>query len=397
MTATLSSSAAIREHNLAAVLAALRESRPASRSELAARTRLSKPTVGAALRTFRSSGLVREYGRTTGHRGPTAALYDLVSDAVLVLGVDIGARHVRWLLADLDGHPVEEATIALDRPRLEDVLDAIRAIATTLAAHSRRIELVVVGSPGIVDPATGRIGAAPNIADWEGIAAEAVLADAFRLPVRIENDVNLAALGEQAGGAGREVESFAYLNVGSGLGAGIVLNGHLHRGARGAAGEVGFLPVGDDPFAAAEGGQAGAMERRLSSGGILDEAERLAPTTSTALAPPFDVRALFDAAAVGDELGRAVVKHAVREVAVCVAGVMSVVDLELVLLGGGIGASEGLLLADVRSALAHLIPAPPRIERATLGERAVLTGAIAVALAGARVTMIRRFVARPES
>ena len=90
-------------------------------------------------------------------------------------------------------------------------------------------------------------------------------------------------------------------------------------------------------------------------------------------------------------------KHAVREVAVCVAGVMSVLDVELVLLGGGIGASEGLLLADVRSALAHLIPAPPRIERATLGERAVLTGAIAVALAGARVTMIRRFVARPES
>src|SRR4051812_27558122 len=349
MTATVPTSTAIREHNLAAVLAAVRESRPASRSELAARTRLSKPTVGAALRTFRGSGLVREYGRTTGHRGPAAALYDLVADAVLVLGVDIGARYVRWLLADLDGNPVQEATIALGRPRLEDVLEAVREIATTLADRSRRIELVVVGSPGIVDPATRRVGGAPNIADRGGIAAEAVLADALGLPVRIENDVNLAALGEQAQGAGRKVESFTYLNVGSGLGAGIVLDGHLHRGARGAAGEVAFLPVGDDPFAAAEGGQAAAMERRLSSRGIIDEAERLASTKSTALAPPFDVRALFDAAAVGDELGRAVVKHAVREVAVCVAGVMSVLDVELVLLGGGIGASEGLLLADVRS------------------------------------------------
>jgi predicted NBD/HSP70 family sugar kinase len=378
------SSTAIREHNLGAVLAALQDGRPASRADLALRTGLSKPTVGAALRAFEETGLVREFGRTTGRRGPSASLYDLVSDAVLVLGVDVGARYLRWVLADLDGDPADEGTVRLEQPRAEDVLQAIGAIR-----RNGDVELAVVGSPGVVDPTTGRIDSAPNIHGWEGVHAEAVLGDALGIAVRVENDVNLAALGEQAAGAGRDVDSFAYLNVGSGLGAGIVLHGRLHRGARGAAGEVGFLPVGDDPFHVRHGG---AMEARLSSQGLIETADRLAPSTPTSVPQPFDVHALFDAARAGDALGRALVRYAAREVAVCVAGITAVVDLELVLLGGGIGASEELPLADVRRAVAELIPAPPRIERASLGERAVRTGAVAVAVEAARQQVIRRLV-----
>jgi len=392
MMATVTPSTAIRQQNLGAVLGALRAARPASRAELAALTQLSKPTVAAALRTFEEVGLVREYGRTTGRRGPTAALYDLVPDAVLVLGIDIGAHYVRSLLADLEGRPLEQETIALEHARLTDVLEAVRRIRATIGSYAQRIEVAVVGSPGIVDPLSGRIGAAPNIAGWEGIVAATALRDALGLAVRVENDVNLAALGEQADGAGKGVDSFVYLNVGSGLGAGIVLHGQLHRGARGAAGEVGFLPVGADPFGAAGGVHAGAMESSLSSRGLIDVAERLAPTTDTSVPAPFDVRALFDAARAGDELGRAVVKHAAREIAVCVAGVMSVVDVELVLLGGGIGASAELLIPDVRRSVAQLLPAPPRVERATLAERGVLAGAVAVALQDARHTMLRRYV-----
>jgi predicted NBD/HSP70 family sugar kinase len=386
----MTTSAAIREHNLGAVLDALRDARPASRAELALRTGLSKPTVAGALRTFEGVGLVREYGRTTGRRGPSASLYDLVAEAVFVLGIDIGARYVRAVLADLDGQTVDEVTLRLAQPRADDVLEAVHEIGSWVATHAARTELAVVGSPGVVDPATGRIASAPAIAGWEGVPAEAALAEALGVVVRVENDVNLAALGEQASGAGAGVDSFAYLNVGSGLGAGIVLDGRLHRGARGAAGEVGFLPVGDDPFAA---GRSGAMEGRLSAQGLVETAERLAATTASSVEPPFDVQALFDAARTGDPLGRAVVAQAAREVAVCVAGITSVVDLDLVLLGGGIGASHELLLPDVRKAVAELVPSPPRIERATLGERAVRTGAVAVALETARQTMIRRLVA----
>jgi predicted NBD/HSP70 family sugar kinase len=286
----------IREHNLGAVLDVLRLHRPVSRADLAARTGLSKPTVGGALRTFEAAGLVREYGRTTGRRGPSASLYELVADAVLVLGVDIGARYVRVVLADLDRRPVDEMTLPLARADAASVLGAVREMRERVGDAARRVELAVVGSPGVVDPATGRMSSAPNINGWEGLLAENVLGETLGLPVRVENDVNLAALGEQAQGAGRDVDSFGYLNVGSGLGAGIVLHGHLHRGARGAAGEVGFLPVGPDPFAPEHRAHGGALEARLSSQGLIAEAQRVAADVESALTPPYEVQALFEAA-----------------------------------------------------------------------------------------------------
>jgi predicted NBD/HSP70 family sugar kinase len=386
------SSRAIREHNLQLVLDALGDGRPLSRAELAARTRLSKPTVAGALRTFEDAGLVSEFGRTTGRRGPSASLYRRVSDAVLVLGVDIGARYVRSVLADLDGAPVEEFTLRLPRPHADEVVAAVGELRERMGAAAERTELAVLGTPGVVDPASGRIGSAPNIEAWEGVVAERVLSRGLGLPVRIENDVNLAALGEQANGGGRGVENFAYLTVGSGLGAGIVLNRRLHRGARGAAGEVGFLPVGDDPFAGTRRMEKGAMERQLSSAGLVAAAESMAGRVATALTPPFEVDQLFDAARHGDPLGRAVVAETASAIAVCIAGLSAVVDLDLVLLGGGIGDNDDLLLPDVRAAASELLPLPPRVERAALGAKAVTTGAVAVALDAARQAVLRRLV-----
>src|SRR4051812_24344994 len=126
-------SAAIRERNMGSVLEALRARRPASRADIADMTGLSKPTVGGALRSFESAGLVREYGRITGRRGPAASLYDLVPDAALVLGIDIGSHHVRALVSDLDGETVEELTLELARPDAAAVLESAREIARRVA------------------------------------------------------------------------------------------------------------------------------------------------------------------------------------------------------------------------------------------------------------------------
>lgn len=383
----------IRERNVASVLDALTEQRPASRAELAARTGLSKPTVSTALRSFEAAGLIREFGRTTGRRGPSASLYELVPDAVLVLGVDIGARYVRAVLSDLEGRCVDEVNLRLARPVADDVLDALRAIAERISNQRASVELAVVGTPGVIDPVSGRISAAPNIENWEGVLAEFVFSEALAVPVRVENDVNLAALGEQERGAGRNADSFAYLNIGSGLGAGIVLHGTLHRGARGAAGEIGFLPVGEDPFARSRRDHGGAMEERLSSHALEELAERLSATTESGLRPPFEVQSIFAAARRGDALGRAVVTYTAQQIAVCVAGLTAVADLDLVLLGGGIGVNGDLLLADARGATAKLVPAPPRIECADLGEHAIRTGAIAVGLEAARRRVVARLVA----
>jgi predicted NBD/HSP70 family sugar kinase len=387
-------SSAIREQNLRALLAVLRDHGPAARADIVARTGLSIPTVSAGLRVFEAEGLIREFGQTTGRRGPRASIYELLRDGVLVLGIDIGARHVRTVLSGLDGEVLEAFDAPLARPRADDVLEAVRALPAQIGVRFERVELAVVGTPGIVDPDSGRVGAAPNIDGWEGIFAADAVGGALGVPVSVENDVNLAALGEQARGAGRDVPDFAYLSVGTGVGAGIVVQGRLHRGARGAAGEVGFLPVGADPFDVSNGTHRGAMEAALSAVGVAAIGERLAPRHARdgSPGPPYDAEALFTAARAGDPLGRAVALETARQVAMCIAGMTAVLDLELVLLGGGVGANADLLLPDVRRALTELVPVPPRIEAATLGDRGVATGAAALGADLATERVIERIL-----
>jgi predicted NBD/HSP70 family sugar kinase len=386
----------IREQNLRALLAVLRDHGPAARADIVARTGLSTPTVSAGLRAFEAELVIREFGRTTGRRGPRASLYDLRHDAVLVLGIDLGARHVRAVLTGLDGEVLEAFDMALARPRADDVLAAVRSLPDRIGTRYDRVELAVVGTPGIVDPESGRVGTVPNIEGWEGILAADAVGEALGLPVQVENDVNLAALGEQARGAGHGIEDFAYLSVGTGVGAGIVVRGRLYRGARGAAGEVAFLPVGPDPFDLPDRRRRGAMEAGLSALGVEGIARRLARSGEAGPAGggPFDAESLFAAARGGDPLGRAVALETARRIATCVAAMTAVLDLELVLLGGGIGANADLLLPDVRAALAQLVPAPPRVEAATLGERAVATGAVAVGLELAVERVIERMLRR---
>jgi predicted NBD/HSP70 family sugar kinase len=371
----------VRERSVNAVLDALRTSPRGSRAELAEQTGLSKPTVASALRALQSGGLVRERGRSTGRRGPSASLYEPVADAALVLGVDIGAHHVRAVLADLDGEAREEAQVSVRRPDAEHVLAALRAVRARLDA--RGTELAVVGSPGVVDPVSGRIRSSPNITGWEGVEAEAVIGDALGLETSVDNDVNLAALGELARGAGRGRNTFAYLNVGSGLGAGLVLDGRLHRGRHGAAGEVGYLAVGADPVADATPSR-GPMEKQLSRDAIVNAAALIDAGA------PRDPRELFDMARRGDPLGRAAVAQTISGLAICIASITAVLDLELVLLGGGIGEQGDLLLEPVRAALSTMVPYTPDIAVGTLGDHAVLAGAAAAGATLARAAVIRR-------
>jgi predicted NBD/HSP70 family sugar kinase len=371
----------VRELSLTAVLNVLRAHPRCSRSELAAHTGLSKPTVGAAITALAAGGLVRACGRTTGQRGPSASLYEFVPDAAVVLAVDIGARRVRAVIADMDDQLRAEVEEELTRAHIDDLLRALRAIAKRFAGSP--IELATVGSPGIVDPPTGRVRSCPQIRGWEGIEAEKALSTVLGARTIVENDVNLAALGELAHGAGKGRSSFAYLSVGSGVGAGLVLNGQLFRGSHGAAGEVGFLAVGTTQAGAASPSR-GTMEMRLSGEALVDFAHRSDPTASD------DPRELFAAARTGDPLGRAVVAEAVEGIAACVASINAVTDLELVLLGGGIGSQSDVLLEPVRAAVTTLVPYTPEIRSGALGDQATLAGAAATGVEHARAALIKR-------
>lgn len=373
--------AALRQTSVSTVLDALQKQPRCSRAELAELTGLSKPTVATALAALEGGGLVRERGRTTGRRGPSASLYEFVADAGLVLGIDVGAHQVRAVLADLDGVPQADAEAALEVADAEQLLRVIGDLAGQL--RRSRTELVIVGSPGIVDPGSGRIRSCPQIDGWEGIEAERVLSELLGIRTTVENDVNLAALGELARGAGQGRTSFAYLNVGSGLGAGLVIDGRLYRGRHGAAGEVGYLAVGADPAANTTSSQ-GAMEKRLSHDALVSFARSLDPDA------PGDPRELFARARRGDRLGRAVVAEATEALSVCIASITAVVDLDLVLVGGGIGLQSDILIEPLRASTAALVPYPPEILPGALGDQATLSGAAAIGARLARRLLVTR-------
>ena len=217
----------------------------------------------------------------------------------------------------------------------------------------------------------GSLALAENVAGLEGRRFGDELRDALGLPVTLENDINLAALGEQWQGVARGVRDFVFLSVGTGMGAGVVLDGKLHRGHHGAAGEIDFALAAVDSLDPAAP-EISALAARLA-----------AHDGATSLAAPFDPRTIFGAARTGDGVARATVDEVARRIALHIAPIAAVADVELVVLGGGIGANGDLLLAPVGRLLGEWLPFPPRLEVSTLGEAAVLVGALSFARATA--------------
>src|SRR5579864_4751690 len=335
---------------------------------------ISKPTVSLALQSLVGAGLVRE--APAGPAGPSygAVYFEPVAEAALVLGIDLGARFLRGALSDLTGtirarQDVEHGGVDADRA-LDAIVDLRDALVRSAGLSHELIDETVVGIPGVVEQATGAVGLATNVPGLDGRRYAAELEDQLGERVTLENDVNLAALGERRAGVAQGVEDFMFLSVGTGLGAGLVLRGELQRGHHGAAGELDYVAVGldqeIDPCAAA-----------LSA-----FAQRLADGAPTQLSSPFDVRSIFAAARAGDALARDVVKEEARRIALHIAPIAAVTDVGLVVLGGGIGANAELL-ADVRPLLDRWLPYPPRVEISSLGDGAVLAGAVAIGLRSA--------------
>jgi predicted NBD/HSP70 family sugar kinase/DNA-binding CsgD family transcriptional regulator len=366
----------LKHLNERTVLETIRAGAPISRAEISRRAGISKPTVSLALESLREAGLVREAAE--GPDGPRygAVYFEPVPDAALVLGLDVGARFVRGAICDLRGTVRARQDVELAGAEAEIAVEAIARLRDSLIRATdlspALLDSVVVGVPGVVERGTGLLRLALNVAGLEGRPFADELQRALGLTVALENDVNLAALGEQWLGVARGVDDFAFLSVGTGMGAGLVLGGELHRGRHGAAGEIDFaLPAGDhnlDPSAP----EVEALAHRLAR----EHGE-------TSLARPYDARAIFAAARSADPIAREVVDEVARRIAHHLAPIAAVADVELVVLGGGIGANGDLLLAPVRRLLAEWLPFPPRVEVSTLGEAAVLTGALAVGLRSA--------------
>ncbi|MDP9483392.1 MAG: ROK family protein, partial [Chloroflexota bacterium] len=233
------------------VLEFVRRMGPASRAQIARDSDLSKPTVSQALAELLAAGLVRGAGRTSGRRGPSAVLYELNPRAGWVVGLDVGRDFVRAAIANLSGDIVarrdERARVRSQRALISQIGEVSHALAAEAGVKWKQVTFATVGSPGVFDPATGHMALAHALPGWGRSGLAEAVQDELGTKVAFENDVNLAALGEQWLGSGKEVQNFAYLHVGTGVGVGLVLRGELYRGATGAAGEVGYLPIEGDP------------------------------------------------------------------------------------------------------------------------------------------------------
>jgi predicted NBD/HSP70 family sugar kinase len=240
----------------------------------------------------------------------------------------------------------------------------------------KRVVHTVVGSPGVFDPSTGRLWHAPNLPDWSkpGLADE--LRAALTPSTAIDNDANLAAVGERDFGRGRDARSFVYVELGTGLGVGIVIDGELHRGARGAAGEVGYIPwpgEGDGVHS-----ERGRLEEATSAAAVV------AAARDAGMRGDISAKDVFDAAREGNAKALKAVDVEAERIALLLATISAVVDPEFVVLGGGIGGSADLLRPRIEKRLAEMTPLETHIEESELGSDAIVVGAVATALDTAR-------------
>lgn len=348
---------------------------PISRAQLAQQLGLSKPTVSAIVRDLEDAGWVHASGRLSGGIGRTAVSYEVQPSAASVVGVDLGGTRVRAAVCGLDGEILAEREQATAPSRDAAVLDQIARLVTELAGESTgRLFAVAVGTPGVVDPSSGRLRLVPNLPGLAGVAAAAELEERLGLPVTVENDVNLAALGEHWQGSRAELRDFVFIAVGTGIGMGIVLDGALRRGSSGAAGEVGFLPLGSDPLSPAAR-EHGPLEHFISGPAM---ARRYAESTGR---PPAGLTAelVLSAANAGEAGATDVVDATARALAEGIAAVSAVLDPGLVVLGGGLGSTKTVRDA-VRGWLDRLMSDPPPVEASTLGSRAAVVGGLRTAL-----------------
>ncbi|WP_180897755.1 ROK family transcriptional regulator [Martelella soudanensis] len=364
-----------RKFSERAVMEAIIQGGQISRASISKQTGLSKQTVSEIVRQLEVDGWIRESGRSSGHIGRTAVNYELVPDAAYIASVDLGGTKARAAILDLACQVVAEEVMPTDPRGGQFVIDQIadlcwRAVARKDIARER-IRLAVIGVPGAPEKNTGRVLMAPNLAGFDKMDVAGALGAAMGVEVVIENDVNLAVIGENWQGEGQNIDNLAYIAVGTGIGCGLLVDGRLVRGATHSAGELGFLPFGADPFDP-ESLRSGAFERVTASIGIMARYKALSGKEA-------GVPVIFERANEGDVHAAQVLDETAKYLARGIGAIAAIANPQKVILGGSIGLRSELL-ARVRTFLPACFPYPVEVAQSPLGAGAALIGAAAIGL-----------------
>ncbi len=358
-----------------------------SRAEISRATGLSKPTVSALMADMESAGLVRlaEASDRSGSIGRPAALYELVLSARHCVVAEVGATRLLVGLADLLGNVVTEVEVTTGPDALSALEQLVEVVSPMLAASGSTCHAVCLGVPGIYRPELDRVEQSLSLPGFDDVAVAQFLKEKVGAPVFVENDVNLAALGEltslsEEDGSG----DFAAVFAGTGIGLGLVVGGTLYRGGTGSAGELGSLVVsmpaaGKPPVTLEDMASAPSIRKRLGS--AIEEGHE------SSLDSGAGVREIFAAANRGDSAAAAVFSQVADAMALAVSHLCLIADPTRIVFGGPVGA-DPLLVDAIGERLSGLLAIVPELMASRLGERAALIGAASMAQRYVRESLI---------
>jgi len=347
--------------------------------------------VTRTVRRLEEEGLVCACGTLPSAGGRRLELLDLDAEHNRIFGVDIGGNNMRGVIADLRGQVLYDNVIpsqvnGLQESAIGQLIHLLEDLFTQVSDDECRIRGIGVGAPGVVVSKEGIVTWAPALG-WRDLPLKALLEDRFELPVFVENNANLAAVGEWLHGAGRGVNHLVFVAIGTGMGAGLILGGELYRGANEAAGEVGYMIAGP-PYVRETFDQFGCLEGLAAMPGIVQRALKILNDHPESelhrLREASDGRPtaedIFAAAQGGDGLGLQMVQETINYWAMAVANVTSLINPEMIVIGGEAAKFGDLLVPPLRERISGLVPFVPKIRASELGELAVAVGAVAITL-----------------
>jgi glucokinase-like ROK family protein len=369
----------MRGINRSAILELIRGNGPISRPQIADELQVSLPTVKRIVDDLIEEKLVRPTGQKEWSGGRKRSLLEFNGAEHLVLGIDLGGTKIYGAVANLNGEILYETNFTHHQCQAEESFQMLCEVVENLLESALKpgykINGIGIGVPGMLDPNSGIVKFAPSL-EWDNFPLLKRLSERFDYPIVLENDVNLAALGELWFGARGEEQDLVLIAIGTGIGAGIVINGMVYSGAHHMAGEIGYLLPDRSHLGKSYPG-FGAFEQLASGTGIAERArdhwqgERTQEQLDTLTSED-----VFDAARRQEPWATQILDETVDYLAQAVAAITLIFDPDVIILGGGVSRSDDLLIEPILKRLDGTIPVLPRIAASHLGYRAAVYGSI---------------------
>lgn len=335
---------------------------PVSRAQLTEGLDYGRGRISTEVGSLIEKGLLAEEGFAESDGGRRSSLLSIPYSAGLIAAVDIGATSIdvslTTLASEIISHRSEPADVRFGpRPVLDRVKEILSELLGEQEASYSDVLSIGIGVPGPVEQASGLLTAPPIMPGWDRFPIRDVFAGKYAAPVFIDNDVNIMALGEHWRGVSKDVDSTIFIKIGTGIGSGIIVNGRLHRGTQGSAGDLGHICV-DPEGPVCSCGNNGCLERMAAAPAIIVEAERCAregesPTLMDILREKGEIKAedVGEAARRGDPCALSTIRNSGRLIGQTIATAVNVLNPSMIVIGGGVSHIGNTLLAEIRSAV----------------------------------------------